>query len=158
MNTDRIEREVMIDAPIERVWSALTEPKSVSAWFSNGAEVLIDLRVGGVMAFDQGDHGAFQTVIVSVAPPHVFSFRWASAYPGVLATEDNSTLVEFTLKETPKGTVLRVVESGFDALDVPADRAEHAGFENHSKGWNSVVAAIGTYVMANLETPLFDSP
>ncbi|HVA52869.1 MAG TPA: SRPBCC family protein [Acidimicrobiales bacterium] len=158
MNTDRIEREVVIDAPIARVWSALTEPKSVSAWFSNGADVSIDLRVGGVMSFDQGDHGAFQTVIVSVTPPHVFSFRWASAYPGVLATEENSTLVEFSLKETPRGTVLRVVESGFDALEIPADRVQHAGFENHSKGWNSVVAAIDAYVMANLETSIIDSP
>jgi uncharacterized protein YndB with AHSA1/START domain len=158
MNTDRIEREVVIDAPIERVWSALTQPASVSSWFSNGNKVTIDLREGGVMALDQGDHGAFQTVIVSVSPPNLFSFRWASAYPDVLATEDNSTLVEFTLKATPEGTVLRVVESGFDALEIPADRVEHAGFENHSKGWTGVVAEFVKYVMANQETALFDSP
>ncbi|HEV3187100.1 MAG TPA: SRPBCC family protein [Acidimicrobiales bacterium] len=148
MNTDQIDREVVIDAPIERVWSAITEPKSVSAWFSDGGDVSIDLRVGGVMTFDQGHHGAFKTVIVSVTPPHEFSFRWASAYPGVLATEENSTLVAFTLKETSSGTVLRVVESGFDAINVPTE------YENHSKGWTSVIAEMAKYVMANLDTPL----
>ena len=148
MNTDQIEREVVIDAPIERVWSALTEPKGVSAWFSNGGDVSIDLRVGGVMTFDQGHHGAFKTVIVTVTPPHAFSFRWASAHPGVLATGENSTLVEFTLKETSTGTVLRVVESGFDALDIANE------FENHSQGWKSVITELEKYVVANLDTPL----
>ncbi|HEV3268118.1 MAG TPA: SRPBCC family protein [Acidimicrobiales bacterium] len=147
MNTDQIEREVVINAPIERVWSALTEPKGVSSWFSNGGDVSIDLRAGGIMTFDQGHHGAFKTVIVSVTPPHEFSFRWASGYPGVLATEENSTLVEFTLRETPAGTVLRVVESGFDALDIPGE------FENHSKGWKSVITEMEKYVLATLETP-----
>lgn len=114
MNTDRIEREISIEAPIERVWAALTQPASVSAWFCNGKEIAIDLRVGGVMTLDHGDYGAYKTVIVSIDPPNVFSYRWASAYPGELATEENSTLVEFTLKTTPEGTLLRVVESGFD--------------------------------------------
>jgi uncharacterized protein YndB with AHSA1/START domain len=158
MNTDRIEREVVIGAPIERVWSALTEPKSVSAWFSNHEDVTIDLRPGGVMTLSHGDYGTFQTVIVSVSPPHVFSFRWASAHPDVLATEENSTLVEFTLKATPEGTVLRVVESGFDELEIPADRVAHAGYESHSEGWTEVIAVFAEYVRANTETPLIDSP
>lgn len=156
MNTDRIEREVLIKAPIERVWSALTEPTSVSAWFCNGAEVTIDLREGGVMVLDHGDHGTYKTVIVSIAAPHVFSYRWAATYPGVLATKENSTLVEFTLKTTPEGTILRVVESGFDALAIPEDRIASAGFESHSNGWTSIVAEIAKYVTANEETPLVD--
>ncbi len=158
MNTDRIEREIVIGAPIERVWSALTEPKSVSSWFSNHEEVTIDLRPGGVMTLDHGDYGTFQTVIVTVSPPNTFSFRWASAYPDILATDENSTLVEFTLKATPEGTVLRVVESGFDTLEIPANRVQHAGYESHSEGWPQVLSELTKYVEANLETPLIDSP
>lgn len=146
MSTDQIEREIAIAAPIERAWDALTQPESVSAWFCGGAPVTIDLREGGVMFLDQGEHGAFHTVIVSVDPPHTFSFRWASAYPGVLATEENSTLVEFTLRSTPEGSVLRVVESGFDELDIPADRVASAGFESHSGGWTHVIGKFGEYM------------
>ncbi|MHB8380489.1 MAG: SRPBCC family protein [Acidimicrobiales bacterium] len=158
MNSDRIEREVVIGAPIERVWSALTEPKSVSAWFSNHEDVTIDLRPGGVMTLDHGDYGTFHTVIVSVSPPDAFSFRWASAFPDELATEDNSTLVEFTLTTTPEGTVLRVVESGFDTLEIPAHRVQQAGYESHSEGWPQVMAELAKYVVSDLETPLVDSP
>lgn len=157
MDIDRIEREIAIEAPIERVWAALTQPASVSAWFCNGEEITIDLRVGGIMTLDHGNHGAYKTVIVSLDPPNVFSYRWASAYPGVLATEENSTLVEFTLTSTPKGTLLRVVESGFDSLVIPEDRLEAAGYESHSHGWPSVIGELAKYVMANKETPLVDS-
>ncbi|HVB51859.1 MAG TPA: SRPBCC family protein [Acidimicrobiales bacterium] len=158
MNTDSIASEVLIEAPIERVWAALTEPASVSAWFCNHKEISIDLRVGGAMVLDHGDHGRFQTVIVAIAPPNAFSFRWAALHPDVLATEENSTLVEFTLKTTPKGTVLRVLESGFDTLAVPAGRSLSSLFEDHSGGWPQVIDELAKYVMANVATPRVDSP
>jgi uncharacterized protein YndB with AHSA1/START domain len=158
MNSDSIEREVLIEAPIERVWAALTEPASVSAWFCSGREVTIDLRAGGVMFLDHGEHGRYPTVIVAVAPPHVFSFRWAVLEPGALATEENSTLVEFTLKATPEGTVLRVLESGFDSLAVTAGRSMSSLFEDHSGGWLQVVNEFVKYVTANAETTRVDSP
>lgn len=149
VNADRIEREIVIEAPIERVWSALTEPSSVSAWFCNGAETSIDLRPGGVMTLNHGEHGYYLTTIVDVDAPHRFSYRWASAYPNVQATEANSTLVEFTLEATTGGTVLRLVESGFDALVIPKERVAKAGYESHSGGWTEVVANFATYVMDN---------
>ena len=123
MNTDSIEREVLIEAPIERVWAALTESASVRAWFCN-----------------------------------VFSFHWAVLHPGVLATEENSTLVEFTRKSTPKGTVLRVLESGFETLALPVGRSLSSLFEDHSGGWPQVINELAKYVMANAETPRVDSP
>ena len=156
MNTDRIEREDSIEAPIERVWEALTKPESVGTWFGNGAAATIDLRVGGIMAIDHG-HGTFPTLIVVVDPPHAFSYRWAAAYPGDLATEENSMLVEFTLRSVPDGTVLRVVESGFDALTIPAESLEIARFESHSEGWTDVLAKFAGYVMGTDETPLVSS-
>src|ERR1700722_3498168 len=100
MTTDRIEREVKVSAPIEAVWAVLTDPAHVGTWFGTGTPADIDLRPGGVMVLDHGDHGTYPTLIVSVEPPRMFSYRWASAYPGVVATEENSTLVEFTLEAT----------------------------------------------------------
>jgi uncharacterized protein YndB with AHSA1/START domain len=156
MNTNSIEREVSIEAPIERVWEALTSAESIGTWFGVGAAATIDLRVGGVMVINHGDHGTFQTLIVAVDPPRAFSYRWASAYPDELATEENSTLVEFTLWSSGDGTVLRLVESGFDALDIPADRPD-ASFESHSKGWTGVIAKFAEHVMGNDDQPLVSS-
>jgi len=154
LSTDRIEREIKIAAPIERVWAVLTEPAHVGTWFGNGSPAEIDLRPGGVMVLDHGEHGTYQTLIVNVDPPRAFSYRWAAGYPGVVATELNSTLVEFTLEAAAGGTLLRVVESGFDELVIPAGREGSAGFESHSEGWTGVIARLGEYVEGRDESSL----
>ena len=112
MKPDRIEREIVIAAPIERVWDVVTKPEHVGVWFGQGQPAEIDLRPGGTMVLDHGVHGVFPTRIVTVDEPHRFSYRWASGFPGQPATEDNSTLVEFTLAADGDKTRLVVVETG----------------------------------------------
>jgi uncharacterized protein YndB with AHSA1/START domain len=138
MTQDLIEREIRIDASPERVWAVLTEPALLGEWFSPGAPAEIDLRPGGTMVLDHGQHGTFQTVIVAIEPLRSLSYRWASAYPGELATETNSTLVEFTLVADGDSTVLKVAESGFSTLEIPAGH-EDASYESHSSGWTEVM-------------------
>ncbi|MCX4819570.1 SRPBCC family protein [Streptomyces sp. NBC_01142] len=145
MSRDRIEREITIAAPMERVWAVLTEPKHVGAWFGQGEPTPVDLRPGGTMHLDHGTYGQFPTTIVKVDPPHHFSYRWASAHPGEQAVEGNSTLVEFTLTPDGDGTRLRVVETGFADLVIPEDKADTAGYESHSAGWSEQVENIKQY-------------
>jgi uncharacterized protein YndB with AHSA1/START domain len=154
MTTDRIEREITIAAPMERVWAVLTVPEHVGVWFGTGAPATIDLRPGGTLAFDHGESSQYLGLIVDVDPPRAFSFRWAAVYPGVVATEENSTLVEFTLEPAGDGTLLRVVESGFDALVVPPDRVEFAGYESHSNGWAEVITKFGELAEGGTVAPL----
>ena len=75
-----IEREVQIDAPVETVWSLVTEPKHIARWLSNAAEV--DLRPGGelVPQFDRLPMPALG-VVESVERPHRFAFRWVTPEP-----------------------------------------------------------------------------
>ena len=154
MNNDIIEREITIAAPVEKVWAVLTESDHIGMWFGTGNPVQIDLRPGGIMELDHGTHGAYTTTIVTVDPPHAFSYRWASAYPGVLATENNSTLVEFTLKESGDCTLLRVVESGFASIVIPPERQSSAGYESHSQGWADVIKKIAHYIDGTDAGPL----
>ncbi|MGW3007633.1 SRPBCC family protein [Streptomyces sp. NPDC001219] len=142
---DRIEREISIAAPVERVWAVLTEPEHVGSWFGQGEPTPVDLRPGGIMRLDHGEYGQFPTTVVTVDPPHRFSYRWASAFPGEVATEGNSTLVEFTLTPEGDGTRLRVVETGFAALTIPEERRKTAGYESHSAGWSGQVENIRRY-------------
>ena len=56
---DAIERELILPVPRERVWAALTEPLSLSAWF--GTQATVDLRPGGAVTFiwdDREQRGA----------------------------------------------------------------------------------------------------
>jgi uncharacterized protein YndB with AHSA1/START domain len=145
VNRDRIERDTFIKAPVERVWAVITEPEHVGSWFGSGQPAEIDLRPGGVMRLDHGEYGVFPTLIVAVDPPRHLAYRWASAHPGVTATEDNSTLVEFFLEPESDGTRLRVTESGFATLSIPPERENTAGYESHESGWTEVVHNLREY-------------
>src|SRR5688572_3506323 len=105
MVPDRIEREILIHAPVEVVWGLVTEPEHVGSWFSDSAD--IDLRPGGEATLTWDEHGSVRARVEKVEPQHLFSFRWArpvGAEPG----EGNSTLVEFTLSAEDERTRLRV--------------------------------------------------
>jgi uncharacterized protein YndB with AHSA1/START domain len=133
MTDDRIEREITINAPIERVWAVLTEPDLVSQWFSPGKPAEVDLRQGGSMRFNHGEGLDFPARIVRLEPPTHLAYRWASGYPGADVSEDNSTIVEFTLEPVDGTTRLHLVESGFAKLDLPVEST--GTYENHLKGW-----------------------
>jgi uncharacterized protein YndB with AHSA1/START domain len=149
MERDRIEKEIVINAPIERVWDVLTNPTHVGNWFGTGKPVSIDLRPGGVMEIDHSfdrPELKFQTKIVNVDPPRAFSYLWPVASPGTPATEEISTLVEFTLAEEDRGTRVRVVESGFAKLGIPADKDALGSYESHTEGWPYMLGRLNDYI------------
>jgi uncharacterized protein YndB with AHSA1/START domain len=142
-----IQREILIEAPVQTVWAMVTEPSQLAGWFADAAEV--DLRPGGegTLVFD--DRAANQKATVrlrvqTIEPPHTFTFRWD--YPaGAQPDESNSLLVEFSLTEESGNTRLRVTESGFPGLDRPdADKATYV--DTHSKGWDMHLAGLAGYV------------
>jgi uncharacterized protein YndB with AHSA1/START domain len=135
MTTDAIEREVLVEAPIERVWATITEAEQIGAWFGDaGAEV--DLRPGGTMTVHWAEHGSVEATIVAVDPPTTFSYCWAPFKDpaGKQPTAGNSTLVQFTLDAQGDSTLVRVVESGFAALDC-SDEQRAANAAGNTEGW-----------------------
>jgi uncharacterized protein YndB with AHSA1/START domain len=146
MSEDRVERTVHIAATTERVWEILTKPEHIGRWFGSGTPATVDLRPDGVMVLDPGPGKRYLARIVKVDPPHYFSYRWASAYPEVLADETNSTLVEFHLAAEGAMTRLTVSESGFASLTIPAGREQFASYESHSQGWTEVLRNFADYV------------
>jgi uncharacterized protein YndB with AHSA1/START domain len=129
---DQIEREVVIDAPIERVWALITEAEHFGAWFADsGAE--IDLRPGGAMTLRWEEHGTVRARVERVEPPRLFSYRWANAVDAEPA-EGHSTLVEFSLVPEGSGTRVRVVESGFASLDT-SDAERRRQIDDNTEGW-----------------------
>jgi uncharacterized protein YndB with AHSA1/START domain len=147
--TDRIERETLIAAPVERVWELVTAPEHVGVWFGDaGAE--IDLRPGGALVLRWAEHGTVHGRVERVEPPRVFAYRWAAApapATGGELDDGNSTLVEFTLTEDADGTRLRVVESGFAGLRVPeAEQVRKA--EGNTEGWKHELGDLAAYARA----------
>ena len=141
MATDRIEREIFINAPQDRVWAVLTEAGHVAHWFGDSAEV--DLRPGGKMVFGWTEHGNHHAVVERVEPPGFFSYRWGHG-ADVEPAAGNSTLVEFTLTPADSGTMLRVVETGFASLDA-SDEEKGTAVKENTEGWASELGELQQY-------------
>ena len=71
----RIEREILVEAPVEVVWRTITEPDQVSQWFADRVDLVIEPGARGYMGF--GDQGG-PVVVEIVDPPTRFSFRWTT--------------------------------------------------------------------------------
>jgi uncharacterized protein YndB with AHSA1/START domain len=136
MAADRIEREIDIDAPIDVVWTVITEPEHISRWFTDSAE--LDVRPGGEGRFGWEAKATNRENVVNlrverVDPPHFFSFRWN--YPdGADPTETNAPLVEFSLEARGGATRLRLVESGLERV-ARSEEDEETYFAEHTTGW-----------------------
>ena len=133
-----IEKEILIEAPVEVVWHLITEPDQIRQWFADRAE--IELRVGGTGALAFNGNDSYQLQVEAVEPPRRFAFRWVRR-PGLVLRNDNSLLVEFILEPENGSTRLRVVESGFDAIDW-SDEEMAKYLEDHADGWQQCLGRL----------------
>ena len=148
-DTDRIERSVLIDAPRERVWRALSNAEEFGTWFGadlKGQTFAAGERARGRVTFPGYEHVWFDIVVERIEPPSLLSYRWHpyAVDPAVDYSAETPTLVTFTLNEAPNGaTRLTVVESGLDK--VPAHRRREA-FRMNTEGWDGQIENIVRHV------------
>jgi uncharacterized protein YndB with AHSA1/START domain len=150
-DTDRIERSIVINAPRDRVWRALSNAEEFGTWFGanlKGQTFAAGQRTRGQITFAGYEHVWFDVVIDRVEPKDLLSYRWHpyAIDPTVNYDKEQPTLVTFLLKDAPgNGTLLTVVETGFD--NVPPQRRLDA-FRMNSRGWEQQLACIVRHVTA----------
>jgi uncharacterized protein YndB with AHSA1/START domain len=145
--SDRIEKVIELEAPIEKVWRALADHEQFGAWF----RVKLDgpFAAGevsrGHMTYPGYEHLAWEARVVAMEEPRLFSFTWHpyAVDPDKDYSGETPTLVEFRLEPVAGGTRLTLVESGFDAL--PEERREEAMRMNEG-GWIQQVGNIKDHV------------
>jgi uncharacterized protein YndB with AHSA1/START domain len=139
MEPDEVQREIVIDAPIERVWNLVTTQENFAAWYAaGGAE--IDLRPGGSMLMRWDEHGEFLAVVEVVEAPHRFVYRFARE-PNQAPRPGNSTRAELVLEAIGSKTRVVVTETGFAELDIdPEERRAYA--QTEGQGWTAGLAAL----------------
>ena len=128
---DVIEKQIELKAPVSRVWQALTDHQEFGEWF----RVKIDrpFVVGevsrGNITYPGYEHLKWEATIQKMEPEKFFAFTWHpyAIDPTVDYTTEPTTLVEFRLKSTVDGTLLRVTESGFSKIpgEPPAGSVSH---------------------------------
>jgi uncharacterized protein YndB with AHSA1/START domain len=153
VSTDRIEKKVLLHVPRARVWRALTDPVQFGQWF--GARMPPDPFAPGKTARAPITHPGYEHVTLEITiekmePERLFSWRW---YPNAVDpkrdySKEPTTLVVFTLEEAQGGTLLTVVESGFDKVP-SAYRA--TALRGNAEGWAAQMKNIERHVTANPE-------
>ena len=148
--TDRIEKKILLHAPRSRVWRAITDSKEFGTWFQS---VFTDPfrpggRIKGRITYPGYEHLTMEIVIERMEPERLFSFRWHpyAVDPNADYSKEPTTLVEFTLEEVKDGTLLKVVESGFEGIPI-ARRAE--ALKSNEGGWTQQMTNIEDYLRRN---------
>jgi uncharacterized protein YndB with AHSA1/START domain len=145
--SDRVEKEIEIKAPVSRVWQALTDYKEFGTWFRvklQGPFVPGETTRGNI-THPGYEHVVMEVMVKKIEPERHFSFTWHpyAIDPNHDYSDEEPTLVEFTLSETAAGTHVRVVESGFDKI--PAQRRDEA-FRMNEGGWAAQIKNIQNHV------------
>jgi uncharacterized protein YndB with AHSA1/START domain len=146
-DTDRIEKSVTLRAARSRVWRALTNADEFGEWFrvklegvfSEGASVL------GRITHPGYEHVTMEVFVERIDPEQYFAYRWHpyAIDPKVDYSNEPTTLVEFRLEEVADGTLLTIVESGFDRI--PLARRDEA-FRMNDGGWTAQLTNIARHV------------
>jgi uncharacterized protein YndB with AHSA1/START domain len=157
-STDSIQKIVVLRAPRERVWRAISDSKEFGTWFGvsfdgpfvAGSHVrgrMVPTQVDDAIAKSQEPFAgmAFDCFVERIEPLRVFSFRWHpyAVEHGADYPEEPTTLVQFELEEVDGGTRLTVTESGFDAI--PLERRAQA-FASNDEGWTIQTRLIDQYL------------
>ena len=133
---DRIEQQITINAPLDRVWQLVSEP---GWWVPSTMVGPIDHTPGHQVVRESTQWGRIPVEVVRVEPKTYAAFRWASHAPGAQLTDSNTTLVEFTVQPAGDAVTVTVTESGFAAL--PEDVRENA-WKANTDGWRQELAEL----------------
>lgn len=144
---DRIEKQIVLQAPRSRVWRALSDAEEFGRWFgvklqgafSEGA------TVRGQITHPGYEHLMMELFVERVDPERYIAWRWHpyAVDPKIDYSKEPTTLVEFHLKEIPNGTEVTVVESGFS--QIPLGRRDEA-FRMNEGGWTQQMRNIERHV------------
>jgi uncharacterized protein YndB with AHSA1/START domain len=156
VSTDRIEKTVVLRAPLERVWRAISDAREFGSWFGMALDgpFVVGTRVTGTIAPTQVDAAVAATQapfagtpivldIDAVEPMRRFAYRWSPDIGDGGATDATSTLVTFELQPVDGGTQLTIAESGFDAI--PLERRATV-FAGNDAGWTAQTGLIAKYL------------
>jgi uncharacterized protein YndB with AHSA1/START domain len=116
-----IVKKLLIAAPIERVWAALTVPTAIRGWMGDDESIQVDLKVGGQYHFFSGETMGKFTYIDS---PNILEYTWRQME---WQPDWADSLVRWELQPSGTGTQVHLVHNQFP------NQQER---DSHDEGWN----------------------
>lgn len=121
-----------INAPIEKVWSALTDKNEMKKWYFHIPD--FELKEGTAFNFyEPGDEKKYhhQCEILELVPDRRFKHTWS--YPDF---SDAKTIVTWELEPTGNATLVSVTHENLDSF---SNLGKEFGKESFQEGWNEIV-------------------
>lgn len=123
-----IQKRVVLNAPIQKVWEAVSSAEGLSAWFMPN-----DFKAEEGHEFTiQSPFGPSPCKVLEVNPPNKLSFLW----------DVSGWVVSFELKELEAKTELTLVHSGWKKSDEIIPKAEEKSSiirDRMDQGWEMLV-------------------
>ena len=134
------QHEIVIDAPLEAVWKAISDAEELTRWFVQEASV--EPRVGGMLTFSWGGGETGHNRIDEWEPNRKLRLTSLPFEMGAAKYDGTTPMVnEYTIERRDGKTVLRLVNSG-----IP-DAPEWDGFYNGTEsGWRSFLRTLRHYL------------
>ncbi|MFL5777700.1 MAG: SRPBCC domain-containing protein, partial [Chloroflexota bacterium] len=110
--TDQLTTTTRIDAPIDRVWKAVTTPALIKQWFF-GVDTTSDWNVGSPLVHTgeyQGKPYVDKGEILRIEPPKLLEHTHWSDVSGKPDRPEDYQIVTWALTERDGGTELRITE------------------------------------------------
>ena len=144
---DRIEKKAVLRAARSRVWRALANAEEFGKWFGVKLEgpFTEGANVRGSITSPGYEHVTLEVLVERIEPERYLAFRWHpyAIQPNVDYSNEPTTLVEFRLEDDSGGTLLTIVESGFDRI--PLGRRDES-FRMNEGGWSEQLKNIELHV------------
>jgi uncharacterized protein YndB with AHSA1/START domain len=134
VHNDAIVSEILIAAPVDRVFKALTDPAELTRWFRNPECPVkrweMDARPGGRYGY-----ATEKGTVVEIDPPRLLVYSWIANWH-----EDKSlrTIVRWELTPDAAGTHVKVTHRGL--------AGEDAARKDYSGGWPGVMEMLKNFV------------
>ncbi len=147
----QIKKEILLKAPLSRVWHSISNAEAFGTWFGvdlKGKTFTSGSRVHAQFTSPGHEHIVFDVLVEDIEPERLLSFWWHpyAVDPSYDYSTEPTTLVVFGLKQVDGGTLLSVVESGFDKM--PPSRGVDAMHMN-SGGWDEQLENIKTFIASS---------
>lgn len=129
--------EIVIDAPIEAVWKAITDGEELTRWFVE--EATVEPGVGGTISISWGGPEQGKSRIDEWEPNR----KLTVALRPFSSTQDPSTKIvdEYTIERRDGKTVLRLVSSG-----IPDTPDWNGFYDGTNSGWPSFFRTLRHYL------------
>jgi len=120
-----IHKTVVLNAPIDKVWKAVSTSEGIAAWFMpNDFQPIL----GNEFVFNAGNYGISHCKVTELNPPYSLGFDWGKDWHISLELKDLDGKTEFTL-----------IHSGWDDEKVTEFGEEHTVVRGRmDQGWGDL--------------------